>query len=55
MKTYDIFVQDKLFRSFESDHGYNIRDLAVEIENAVKAGTLVIDDTKPTNIRVVPR
>ena len=55
MKTYDVYVQDKLFKTFESDHGYSIRELTVEIEAAINDGSLVVDTTKPVGIRVEPR
>lgn len=55
MKTYDVFVQDELFKTFESDAGYSISELAGEIEAAIGDGSLVVDATKPVGIRVVPR
>lgn len=55
MKTYDIFVQDKLFKNFESDAGYSIRDIATEIDAAIASGELEVDRTQPVGIRVVPR
>ena len=52
---YDIFVQDKLFKTITTDGGYNLRSVAVEIEDAIASGDLVVDRTKPVGIRVVPR
>lgn len=55
MKTYDVFVQDELFKTFESDAGYSIRDIATEIDAAIANGSLIVDSAKPVGIRVVPR
>lgn len=53
--TYDIMVQDKLYRTFTSTNGYQFQEVAKEVSAAIADGSLIIDPTKDVGIVVKTR
>ncbi len=52
MKHYQIFIQDKLYKTVESEYVSDIlKDLSVEIQNGE---VQYLDTTKPASIKIIP-
>jgi hypothetical protein len=52
MKRYQIFIQDNLYKTVESEYVSDIlKDLSVEIQNGQVTN---LDNTKPASIKIVP-
>lgn len=52
---YDVIVQGKLYRTFQSDNGYNFVILNEEVKTDIKNGVFEVDENLPLDIHIVKK
>jgi hypothetical protein len=54
MTTYNVSVQGTFYKTFEFDGAYNLSDILIQINADKASGDLVVDESQPIAVSVVP-